>query len=75
MRKTYASKCEVCHSTAKYRKSKFNFKYVPPPHLRHKMPFGQRIFITNIHNISKWRFGSSGNSVVEAKEINIQLKT
>ena len=30
MRKTYASKCEVCPSNAKYRVLKFNFKYVPP---------------------------------------------
>ena len=30
MRKTYALKCEVCPSDAKYRVIKFNFKYVPP---------------------------------------------
>ena len=30
MRKTYASKFEVCPSNAKYCVIKFNFKYVPP---------------------------------------------
>ena len=72
MSKTYASNSEVCLSNSKYRVIKFNFEYVPP-----KTPFGQRIFIRNIHNKSKWHLGSGGGGdrVVEAKEISIQLKT
>ena len=58
-----ASKYQVCPSNAKYRVIKFNLKYVPPP--RPKTPFGQQIFETNI----------LGNRLVEAKEINNQLKT
>ena len=45
-----------------------------PP--RPKMSFGQRNVVTYIHNICKWDLGSrGGNSVVDTKEDNIQLKT
>ena len=69
MRKTYALKCEVCPSDAKYRVIKFNFKYVPPWDPRRPLAneFSYTTYPSGI-------LGLGGNRVVEAKEISIQLK-
>ena len=54
---SYASGSGICHSNVKFRSIKFDFKYVHTPSWP-RMPFGQRIFVTNIHNISRWHLGS-----------------
>ena len=76
MRRTYASKCELCPSNAKYRVIKFNFKYVPTPHPQTQdalwpTDFRKKIYTTYPRGI----LGVGGNRVVEAKEISFQLKT